>query len=180
MLKQQFHQNIIPQLVKQLDLDSPMAVPRVQKVVINTGLGETRKNQQDVEGIRADLAAISGQLPTSTLARKSIAGFNVREGEVVGLKVTLRGQKMWDFLEKVIRVALPRTKDFQGINPNAVDSQGNLTIGFTDQLAFPELSEEKVQQQFGLEVVVTTSAHAKEDGLLLLEKIGIPFKSGNQ
>lgn len=150
---------------------------QLKKIVVNVGLGKFRKDNKALESIKRDLAMITGQQPVPTLARKSIAGFGIRQGEAIGLKVTLRGAKMSDFFEKLVKIVLPRTKDFQGIRPEAVDPNGNLTIGLEEQLSFPEIKEDATNVIFGLEATIVTSAKSQEEGLELFQALGVPFVS---
>jgi large subunit ribosomal protein L5 len=177
MLKEDFKTKIVPRLVKELNLTSVMAVPALEKVVLNVGTGKFKGDKKKLEQIKEDLAGIAGQAPVATRARKSIAEFGIRQGQPIGFKVTLRGQKMWDFVERLIKVALPRTRDFAGIKPESVDGKGNLTIGFEDQLAFPEIKEDETETVFGFEATVVTTAKDREQGLILLKSLGFPIKS---
>lgn len=177
MLKEQYEKQVRPKLQQEWKLKSPLAVPGLKKIVVNAGIGPYRHNKKALEAIKRDLSLITGQSPASTSARQAIAGFGIRQGNQVGFKVTLRGSRMWDFLDKLVRVALPRTTDFRGIDPKAVDLQGNLSIGFKEQLAFPEIEEEKTDTIFGLEVTLVTGAQNRDKGLRLLSELGLPFKA---
>lgn len=181
-LKEKYQKEIIPQLMKELNLSSPMAVPRVEKVVLNTGfgrqvVGKTGEEQKKIqEAVVNDLTMIAGQKAVLTRAKKAISTFKTRKGMPIGACVTLRGQKMYDFLERLIHVALPRSRDFQGIEEKAVDKQGNLTLAIKEHIAFPEISPEKTKMLFSFEITVVTTAKDREKGLKLLKSIGLPIK----
>ena len=170
------YQEILPQLKKELSIDNDLAVPAIDRVVVNAGIGKYRNNDVAVEEIQDHLAKITGQKPVATLARQSIASFKIRQGMIVGYKVTLRKQRMWDFLTKFIYLALPRVRDFRGLSPKAIDSNGNFTAGVKEQIIFPELANENIKNIFGLEVCVVTTAKSKKDGERLLTLLGFPFK----
>lgn len=148
---------------------------KLKKIVINVGLGKFRKDEKAIESIKNDLALITGQQPVPRRAKKSIAGFGIRKGDLVGLKVTLRGAKMRDFFERLVRIVLPRTKDFQGIRPDSIDPNGNLTIGFVEQLPFPEIHEGSTNVIFGLETSIVTTVQNQTEALKLFRELGIPF-----
>jgi large subunit ribosomal protein L5 len=155
--KKDYQQKVVPKLKAALNLTNTMAVPKIEKVVINVGVGKTLKDAKMLEAIIEDLKRISGQTPVKTIAKKSIAGFKIREGQVVGLMTTLRGQRMYDFVEKLIKIALPRVRDFKGLNPKSFDHRGNYNIGIKEQIVFPETSREHIEHTFGMEVNIQTS-----------------------
>jgi large subunit ribosomal protein L5 len=175
-LRQRYQQEIVPALVEEFGYSSVMQVPRIGKIVLNVGLGEALVNAKALDFAAGDLATISGQRPVITRARKSIANFKLREGNPIGAKVTLRGQRMYDFLERLVWVALPRTRDFQGVSPNAFDGRGNYTLGLREQLIFPEIDYDKIDRVRGLEVSITTTAETDEEARRLLTLMGVPFK----
>ena len=175
-LHEYYVQNVIPALQKELGYTNVNAVPKIEKIVVNRGLGDCKDNQQAFNKAVDELAAITGQKPIVTTSKKSIANFKLREGMKVGAKVTLRGEIMYEFLDKLISIALPRVRDFQGINPNAFDGKGNYSLGLTEQLVFPEISYEKIDKIRGLDIVIVTSAENDEDAKLVLTKLGMPFK----
>ena len=174
-LKEQYTDEVVPALMEEFEFDSVMQVPRITKVVVNVGLGEALDNAKAVEFATTDITAITGQKPVVTKAKKSIAGFKLREGRAIGLKVTLRGERMWAFLTRLIHVALPRTRDFQGISPDSFDGRGNYTLGLRDQLIFPEIDYDKIDKLRGMEVTIVTTAQNDEEGRQLLRKMGMPF-----
>ena len=169
-------QNVIPALQKELGYTNVNAVPKIEKVVVNRGLGDCKDNQQAFNKAVDELAQITGQKPVVTLAKKSIANFKVRQGQKIGAKVTLRSETMYEFLDKLISIALPRLRDFQGISNKSFDGKGNYALGLTEQLVFPEISYEKIDKIRGLDIVIVTSAENDEDAKLVLTKLGMPFK----
>ncbi len=175
-IRQRYLDEVVPALQKEYGYASIMQVPRVSKIVLNIGMGEALQNAKSLDFATSDLAAISGQRPVVTRARKSIANFKLREGNPIGAKVTLRGQRMYDFLERLVRVALPRTRDFQGVSANAFDGRGNYTLGIREQLIFPEIDYDKIDRVRGLEVSIVTSARTDEEARRLLALLGMPFK----
>jgi large subunit ribosomal protein L5 len=175
-LREQYTQEIGPALLTEFSYTSPMQVPRLQKIVVNIGLGEALTNAKALDAAAADLMRITGQKPIITRARRSIAGFKLREGNPIGAKVTLRGQRMYDFLERLIRVALPRTRDFRGVSRDAFDGRGNYTLGIREQLIFPEIDYDKIDKVRGLEVTIVTSARTDEEARRLLTMMGMPFR----
>jgi len=175
-LKEKYTKQIVPALIKAFQFQNVMQVPRVQKVVVNIGLGSEMENAKAIESAVADLAKITGQKPIVTKARKSIAAFKLREGRIIGTKVTLRGEKMWSFLDRVVNVALPRVRDFRGVSPEAFDGRGNYTLGFKDQLIFPEIEYDKIDKLRGMEITVVTTAKSDDQGRLLLQLLGMPFR----
>jgi large subunit ribosomal protein L5 len=174
-LKEKYQQDILPALMKEFKYTSVMQAPRVVKVVINVGMGEAIQHAQALDAAQQDIAAISGQHPVITKARKSIASFKLRQGMPIGVMVTLRGKRMYEFLDKLISVALPRIRDFQGLNRNAFDGMGNYTLGLKDQTIFPEISYDKVDKVRGLEICIVTTARNNAEGLRLFELMGMPF-----
>ena len=174
-LKEKYQQEILPALMKEFKYTSVMQAPRVVKVVINVGMGEAIQHAQALDAAQQDIAAISGQHPVITKARKSIASFKLRKGMPIGVMVTLRGKRMYEFLDKLISVALPRIRDFQGLNRKAFDGSGNYTLGLKDQTIFPEISYDKVDKVRGLEICIITTARSDAEGLRLFELMGMPF-----
>ena len=174
-LKEQYQEEIVPALMKEFEFKSVMQVPRLTKIVVNIGLGEALDNAKAIEFATNDITAITGQRPVVTKAKKSIASFKLREGRSIGVKVTLRGERMWAFLTRLIHVALPRTRDFQGISPDSFDGRGNYTLGLREQLIFPEINYDTIDKIRGMEVTIVTTAQTDEEGRQLLEKLGMPF-----
>lgn len=175
-LREQYRDDVAPALMKEFEYSSPMQVPRLTKIVVNVGLGEALDNAKAIDFAMNDITAITGQRPVVTRAKKSIATFKLREGRAIGMKVTLRGQRMWDFLSRLIHVALPRTRDFQGISPDSFDGRGNYTLGLREQLIFPEISYDKIDKVRGMEVTIVTTAQTDEEGRSLLALLGMPFR----
>lgn len=171
-----YRKKAIPALRKDFGISNIMAVPRIEKVTVNVGTGRIHKDGPALEKIRRDLALVTGQKPSARPARKSVASFKVREGVTVGYAVTLRGRRMWDFLERFISLALPLSKDFRGVDPKHVDAHGNLNMGVREHNIFPEVNLESMKDIFGLQVTVTTNARNRERGVALLRSIGFPFK----
>jgi large subunit ribosomal protein L5 len=174
-LKTHYKEKTVPALAKELGLSNKMAIPKIQKVVVNVGVGKTLKDAKLLEAIIGDIVKITGQAPVKTLAKKSIAGFKIRENQVVGLMVTLRGQRMYDFLEKLVGAALPRVRDFKGISPKSFDGHGNYSLGLREQVVFPETSREHLEHTFGLEVNIQTTAKDDKQARALLTSLGFPF-----
>ena len=175
IMKERYQSEVVPALVKDLNLDNVMRVPKVQKIVLNIGLGEAMDNPKALDAAAADLVAITGQKPVITKARVSIANFKLREGRSIGAKVTLRGERMWDFLERLTRVALPRIRDFRGISGKSFDGRGNYTLGLKEQLSFPEIEFDKIDRLRGLEITIVTTAKSDEESKKLLALLGMPF-----
>jgi len=175
-LKEKFQKKILPKLIQAFKLNNPLAVPRVTKVVINVGLKEAIENKALFEKVSEELMLITGQKPKLCRAKKSIAGFNLREGMPIGLMVTLRQNRMYDFLEKLFNIALPRVKDFQGLSINSFDGKGNYTLGLEEQIVFPEIDSAKIEKIHGLEVVIVTNTDNDEKAKKLLTLLGMPFK----
>ena len=165
------------EMMKKFNYKSVMAVPRIQKVVVNVGIGKIVKENDKIEEIVSSLTAITGQKPVKTKAKKAISGFKIREGMEIGVKVTLRGARMWQFIDRVVAATLPRTRDFQGLNRKAVDTGGNLNIGLKEHIIFPEISPERVKHTFGMQITVSTNAHSQQEGLELFKLLGFPLKS---
>jgi large subunit ribosomal protein L5 len=179
-LKQRYHDQIRSQLQEQLGLTNVMQVPRLEKIVINMGVGQAVAQPSLIEGAVKDLTAISGQKPIVTKARRSIAGFKLREGMSIGAKVTLRGDRMWEFLDRLISVAIPRVRDFRGLPATAFDGHGNYTFGVNEQVIFPEVDYDRVDAVRGMDITIVTSATTDEQGRALLDAFGFPFKRGDQ
>ena len=174
-LKERYKKEIISRLVEVFGYKNIMQVPRIEKIVFNIGLGEAIENAKALEAAEGDLAAISGQHPVTTRSKKSIAAFRLRVGMPIGMKVTLRGERMYEFLDKLVNIVLPRVREFQGVSPNAFDGRGNYTLGFKEQTVFPEITYDKVDKLRGLEVVITTTAKTDDEARNLLELLGMPF-----
>lgn len=175
-LPEQYKEAVVPALMKEFEYRSVMQAPRIEKVVVNVGLGEALDNPKALEFAVRDITLITGQKPIVTKARKSIASFKLREGRTIGVKVTLRGDRMWSFLTRLIHVALPRTRDFQGISPYSFDGRGNYTLGLREQLIFPEIRYDSIDKVRGMEVSIVTTAKTDEEGRRLLALLGMPFK----
>lgn len=173
--KELYEKEVAPALMKKFNYKSPMQIPKIDKIVINVGCGDARDNSKVIESVTADLAAITGQKPVVTKARKSVANFKLREGMNIGVKVTLRGERMYDFIERFFDVALPRVRDFRGINPNAFDGRGNYAMGVKEQLIFPEIEYDKIDKVRGMDIVFTTTANTDEEAKELLTLMGAPF-----
>jgi large subunit ribosomal protein L5 len=165
----------VPALKKSLGYKNIMQVPRLEKIVLNIGLGEAITNAKALEAGEADLAAITGQHPVITRSKRSISAFRLRAGMAIGVMVTLRGQKMWDFFEKLVSITLPRVREFQGVSRSSFDGRGNYTLGLQEQIVFPEIEFDKVDKIRGLEIVIVTTANTDEEGRTLLESLGMPF-----
>lgn len=174
--KKQFNEEMVPKLQKRLKKDNVMAVPKLQKIVLNTSNREFLVDKKNIEKYADELVTITGQKPKIVKAKISVASFKLREGDNIGLVVTLRGDRMYDFFEKLVKIVLPRVKDFGGINRDAFDGHGNMTIGFSEQTVFPEIDPGKVDRIRSLQVVLVTTASTDEQGLALLEEMGMPFR----
>jgi large subunit ribosomal protein L5 len=174
-LRQRYHEEVVPALQKEFGYDNPMRVPRLSKIVVNVGLGEALTNAKAIDATVADVTTITGQKPVVTRAKRSIAQFKVRTGNAIGVKVTLRGQRMWDFLERLTRLSLPRIRDFRGVPTRSFDGRGNYSLGLREQLAFPEIDYDKVDRLRGLEVSIVTTATTDEESQRLLALLGMPF-----
>ena len=175
-LKEKYTAEVAPALMKKFEYKSVMQIPRIDKVVVNVGCGESRDNAKVLEAVVRDLTTITGQKAIITNAKKSVANFKVREGMPVGAKVTLRGEKMWEFLDRLFNVALPRVRDFRGINPNSFDGRGNYALGIKEQLIFPEIEYDKIDKIRGMDIVVCPTAKTDEEAKALLELVGAPFE----
>lgn len=175
-LVEQYKEEVTPSLIDEFEYDSSMQVPRLEKIVVNVGLGEALENAKAIDSAMKDITQITGQRPVITRAKKSIASFKLREGRAIGLKVTLRGERMWSFLTRLIHVALPRTRDFQGVSPDSFDGRGNYTLGIREQLIFPEIDYDEVDKVRGMEVSIVTTAETDEEGRRLLSLLGMPFR----
>ncbi|MDA8048321.1 MAG: 50S ribosomal protein L5 [Actinomycetota bacterium] len=175
-LKDRYDEQIRSQLKDSLGLPNIMMVPRLEKIVINMGVGRATQQQSLLEGAVRDLTAISGQKPLVTRAKKSIAGFKLREGNAIGCKVTLRGDRMWEFLDRLISLAIPRVRDFRGLPPKGFDGRGNYTFGVTEQLIFPELDYDKIDAPRGMDITIVTTARSNAEGRALLDAFGFPFR----
>ena len=174
-LRTKYQEEVAPALMKKFEYKSVMQIPKVDKVVVNVGCGEARDNAKVLEAVVRDLTTITGQKAITTIAKKSVANFKVREGMPVGAKVTLRGNKMWEFLDRLFNVALPRVRDFHGINPNSFDGRGNYALGIKEQLIFPEIEYDKIDKIRGMDIVVCTTAQTDEEARELLKLVGAPF-----
>ncbi len=175
-LKNRYSEQIVPQLFQEFGYSNIMQVPKVKKIVVNIGAGEALQNPKALDAAVRDLTTITGQKPVITRAKKSIATFKLREGNPIGVKVTLRGPRMWDFLERLVRVALPRTRDFRGIPRDAFDGRGNYTLGLKEQLIFPEIDYDKIDKVRGMEITIVTSAPSDQEARRLLALMGMPFR----
>jgi large subunit ribosomal protein L5 len=175
-LKRHYHKSVIPALVKEFGYKNVMGVPKIQKVSINIGLGEATQNAKLMDGAVNELSQIAGQKPVVTKAKKSIAAFKLREGMPIGAMVTLRGDRMYEFLDRLMNVALPRVRDFRGVSSKSFDGRGNYTLGVRDQLIFPEIDYNKVEKVKGMNISITTSAKTDAEGLALLRQMGMPFR----
>ena len=174
-LKKKYQDEVAPALMQKFGYKSPMQIPRLDKIVVNCGCGEARDNSKVLEAVVSDLTTITGQKAIITKAKKSVANFKLREGMNIGAKVTLRGDRMWEFLDRLFNVALPRVRDFRGINPNAFDDRGNYAMGIKEQLIFPEIEYDKIDKIRGMDIVITTTAQTDEEAKELLTLIGAPF-----
>ena len=174
-MQEKYNNEVVPALRKAFDLKNIMEVPRITKVVINIGMGEAMDNPKALEAAVSDLTIITGQKPVMTKARKSIANFKLREGRLIGTKVTLRGDRMWSFLDRLMNTALPRVRDFRGVSANAFDGRGNYTLGLRDQLIFPEIEYDKIDKLRGMEVTIVTTAKNDDQARVMLQLLGMPF-----
>ncbi|MBS7314936.1 MAG: 50S ribosomal protein L5 [Clostridiaceae bacterium] len=174
-LKDKYTAEVAPALMKKFEYKSPMQIPRLDKIVINVGCGDARDNAKVIDAVVNDISLITGQKPVVTHARKSVANFKLREGMPVGVKVTLRADRMWEFLDRLFNVALPRVRDFRGINPNAFDGRGNYALGLKEQLIFPEIEYDKIDKIRGMDIIMVTTANTDEEAKALLELLGAPF-----
>jgi len=177
-LKVRFREELVPRLMRELGYANVMQVPRLEKIVVNMGVGDAVRDGRMLDAALADLEVITGQKPVITKARKSIAGFKLREGMSIGAKVTLRGDRMWEFLDRILSLALPRIRDFRGLNPKAFDGHGNYTLGVTEQLIFPEIDYDQVVKVRGMDITIVSTARTDEEGRALFTALGFPFQGG--
>ena len=177
-MKEMYLNEVAPALNKKFGYKSVMQIPKLSKVIVNVGCGESKNNAKEIEAICKDIATITGQKPVTRKARKSVANFKLREGMPIGAKVTLRGDKMWEFLDRLFNVALPRVRDFRGISANAFDGRGNYALGIKEQLIFPEIEYDKIDKIRGMDIVICTTANTDEEAKELLKLIGAPFATG--
>ncbi|HIC93714.1 MAG TPA: 50S ribosomal protein L5 [Anaerolineae bacterium] len=175
-LKEKYRREVVPALMKEFGYRNVMEVPRLEKIVVNVGVGEALQNPKALDHTVRDIATITGQRPIVTRARKSIAGFKLREGKAIGVKVTLRGDRMYDFLDRLCNVALPRQRDFRGVSPDSFDGRGNYTLGLREQLVWPEIDYDSIDKLRGMEITIVTTAKTDEEGRRLLELLGMPFR----
>lgn len=175
-LLENYRTKTVPRLKEEFGLDNPMAVPKVVKVVVNTGIGDAKDNKEEQERVVRDLASITGQKPMVRKAKKSVSGFGTRRGQPVGVAVTLRGKRMYDFLERLFRIVLPRLRDFKGVSRRAFDNSGNYTLGIAEHTVFPEIDIGKVGKVRGLEITIVTNTHDKKKSMRLFEELGMPFE----
>lgn len=175
-LKERYHQEIAPAIAKEFGISNPMAIPRVEKIVINMGMGEAISNAKILDTAAEELRAVTGQKPVITKAKKSIASFKLRQGMPIGVMVTLRGDRMYEFLDRLVSIALPRVRDFRGVSPKAFDGRGNYTIGVREQLIFPEIDFNKVDKLRGMNISIVTTARNDEQARALLKSLGMPFR----
>jgi large subunit ribosomal protein L5 len=176
-LKTEYEKKIKQELMKELDIKNVMAIPKLDKIVVNVGMGEFKDNNSLLEQVVEDVTLLAGQKPIVTMSKKAISNFKIRENVPLGVKVTLRGYKMWNFIDKLINIVLPRVKDFRGVSPKAFDGNGNYSIGFKDQMVFPEIDSSKVMITHGLQVIIGTTTNNDDYARVLLSKLGMPFKS---
>jgi len=176
-MKKKYLEEVAPALMKKFEYKSTMQIPRIEKIVVNVGCGDVKDNAKGLEAVVNEISAITGQRAVVTKARKSVANFKVREGMPVGVKVTLRHDKMWEFLDRLLNIALPRVRDFRGINPNSFDGRGNYALGIKEQLIFPEIEYDKIDKIRGMDIVVCTTAETDEEARELLRLMGAPFQS---
>ena len=179
-MKTRFREELVPSLKDQLGLSNVMQVPRLEKIVVNMGVGEALKDGRMLDAAVEDLTTIAGQKPVITRARKSIAGFKLREGNAIGVKVTLRGDRMWEFFDRLVSLAIPRIRDFRGLDPRSFDGRGNYTFGLTEQLIFPEIDYDRVDVSRGMHITIVTTARTDAEGRALLDAFGFPFRREGQ
>jgi large subunit ribosomal protein L5 len=176
-LKDRYREEVAPALKERFGIENPMRIPKLEKIIVNMGVGEAAQDSRRLESAMEDLARITGQKPQLRRARKSVAGFKIREGMPVGARATLRGERMWEFLDRLVSIALPRVRDFRGINPNAFDGRGNFALGVREQTIFPEVSYDSIDSMRGLDVAVVTTAETDEEAQELLRMLGMPFRT---
>jgi len=175
-LQERYRKDMVPALMKELELDNVMQVPNLKKIVLNIGMGEALDDTKTLDAAVKDVEAITGQKPVITIAKKSIANFKLREGRQIGVKVTLRGSRMWSLFDRLVNIALPRVRDFRGVSPKSFDGRGNYTLGLREQLIFPEIEYDSIDKIRGMEITFVTSAENDEQGAALLSKLGMPFR----
>ena len=171
-----YREKVVPQMTKEFEYDNVMQVPRVSKVVVNIGIGEAKDNDKALDAAVGDVVTITGQKPALIKARKSVAAFKLRQGQTIGIKTTLRGRRMWYFLDKLLNIALPRIRDFRGVNPEGFDGRGNYSLGMREQVVFPEIDYDKIDKLRGLEVAIVTTARNDDEARSLLTRLGMPFR----
>ncbi len=174
-IKKQYKESVAPELKKEFNYSSPMQIPTIEKISVSVGVGDAIENKKLLESAVKELEQITGQHAVKTKARKSIANFKVRQGQEIGTMVTLRGDQMWEFYDRLVNIALPRVKDFRGVNPNAFDGHGNYSLGIKEQIIFPEIDYDKIERVSGLNIAIVTTAKTDEEGFSLLKKLGMPF-----
>ncbi len=177
-MKERYQKEMVPALMKELNLENVMQAPRVTKVMVNIGMGEAMDNPKALDAAVGDVTQITGQKPVITKAKKAIANFKLREGRSIGVKVTLRGERMWAFIDRLMNIVLPRVRDFRGVSPDSFDGRGNYTLGLREQLIFPEIEYDKIDKIRGLEISIVTSAPNDDQARLLLQMLGMPFRKG--
>ena len=175
-LKEFYNETVLPQLMEKFSYDSVMQAPRITKITLNMGVGEALADKKILENAKSDMTKIAGQRPVTTLARKSVAGFKIREGYPIGCKVTLRKQNMYEFLDRLVNISIPRVRDFRGLNPKSFDGRGNYSMGVQEQIIFPEINYDEIDTLRGMDITITTSAKNNEEGRALLEAFNFPFK----
>ena len=175
-LKKVYNEQIVPKLKEELGYDNVMEVPKITKITLNMGVGEAAADRKAIEGALSDMTAIAGQKPLITKARKSVAGFKIREGWPIGCKVTLRGERMWDFFDRLVHIAVPRIRDFRGLNPKSFDGRGNYSMGLREQIVFPEVDFDKVDKLRGMDITITTTAKTDDEARALLRAFNFPLK----
>jgi len=176
-LKEFYKEKVVPALKEEFSYSNPMQIPGLTKIVVNMGVGEASQNSKEIEGALSDMTAITGQKPVTTRARKSIANFKLRDGMVVGCRVTLRGEQMWEFLDRLVNVALPRIRDFKGVSPKSFDGRGNFTLGLKEQIIFPEIEYDRVDKIRGMDITICTTANTNDEGRALLKQFSMPFRT---
>ncbi|MGI9235213.1 MAG: 50S ribosomal protein L5 [Woeseiaceae bacterium] len=175
-LQEKYQSELAGEIQKKLGLKNPMQVPRITKITLNMGVGEAVADKKVIDNARGDMEKISGQRPVTTIARKSVAGFKIRDGMPIGCKVTLRRERMYEFLDRLVNIAIPRIRDFRGLNPKSFDKQGNYSMGVQEQIIFPEINYDEIDELRGMDIVITTTAKTPEEGRALLEAFNFPFK----
>jgi large subunit ribosomal protein L5 len=175
-LQEKYQSELAGEIQKKLGLENSMQVPRITKITLNMGVGEAVADKKVIENARADMEKISGQKPVTTIARKSVAGFKIRDGMPIGCKVTLRRERMYEFLDRLVNIAIPRIRDFRGLNPKSFDRQGNYSMGVQEQIIFPEINYDEIDELRGMDIIITTTARTAEEGRALLEAFNFPFK----